>query len=210
MKILKILILLFFLNGCSKGIVKSKWANEKSPEIFTVQFKTSKGDFEIEVNRKNSPAAVDRFYQLVKHHFFNNGVFFRVVPNFVAQFGSGDSILNNKWDSLKKVPDEEVLQGNMRGSLSYARGEKDSRGTQLFINLKDNFRLDTTNYYGVKGFPTFGKVVKGMNIVDSLYKGYGEKSHRQENLLYTNRKKFFDSFPKIDIIYKVKILKANN
>lgn len=109
-------------------------------------------------------------YQLVKHGFFYSVVFYRVVPKFVAQFGSIDTSLQKAW-SKYKLPDKEVKGSNLRGTISYARSGKETRGSVLFINLVDNPRLDTINYNGVKGFPVLGKVVKGMNTVNSLYNG---------------------------------------
>ncbi|MGB3149166.1 MAG: peptidylprolyl isomerase [Maribacter sp.] len=191
--------------SCSPKLFREKWTKETAPENFTVVFDTSKGSFQIEVTRKLSPKAVDRFYQLVKHHYFDNQLFYRVNPGFVAQFGSGDSINYKNWNSIK-VPDEPVLQGNAKGTLSFARGGTETRTTDLFINLNDNHRLDTLFYNEVRGFPTFGKVVKGMSNVESLYDGYADNTMDSLDLLYSNRQKFYELFPKLDTIYKVSLL----
>jgi len=74
--------------GCSPTIFKSKWTKEISPETYITRFETTKGNFDIEVKRNWSPKAADRFFQLVKYKYFDNSVFYRVVPDFVAQFGT--------------------------------------------------------------------------------------------------------------------------
>ncbi|MFN5134830.1 MAG: peptidylprolyl isomerase, partial [Chitinophagaceae bacterium] len=175
---------------------------------FLARFETTKGNFDIEIKRELSPAGADRLYQLVKHGFFDSVVFYRVVPKFVAQFGTSDTVLENAW-SKYKLPDEEVKASNVRGTISYARGGKETRGTVLFINLVNNPRLDTINYNGVKGFPVLGKVVEGMNTVDSLYDGYGGTTMNQLDEMYRSKEAFFKKFPKLDVVKKAYLLRRN-
>ena len=130
------------------------------------------------------------------------------MPDFVAQFGSGDTAIIRKWSKFK-VPDEKVMYGNKRGSISFARGGKDSRGNALFINLKDNPRLDTISRNGVTGFPAFGKVTRGMEVVDALYSGYGDSTMKAPFQYFLNRQLFLKSFPKLDSIQKAYILKTH-
>lgn len=195
------LILLF---SCSKSVYKNKWTTIKAPNTFVTRFETSKGTFDIQINRESSPKAVDRFYQLVKHHYFDTTLFYRVVPDFVAQFGISDSTKTALWQKTK-IPDEEVRHGNIKGALSFARGGKQTRHDHLFINLKDNPRLDTINYKGVKGFPSFGNVIKGMDVVETLYSGYGNETMSEVDTL--NYTQLLKKFPKLDRIDKVYILK---
>ena len=202
----KILLLFIVLTGCSKPVFKSIWATERSPENFTARFETSKGAFDLLITREYSPLAVDRFYQLLKHHFFNNTLFYRVIPNFVAQFAVSDTAVRKNWRAFP-VPDEKVISSNTRGTISFARDGKDDRGFALFINLKENPKLDTQTVKGVIGYPPLGKVIRGMEVVDSLYSGYGDKPRKQERNLYRNRSAFLDSFPKLDLIKKAYILK---
>ena len=150
-------------------------ADTAVPDSFVVAFETSRGRFDVMAHTDWSPAGVDRFYQLVNVHFYDDARFFRVVKDFVAQFGiPGDPSRNKAW-RLRRLADEQVRHGNVRGALSYARGGPGTRTVQLFINLKDNARLDTLNGYG---FPAFAEVVSGMSVVDSLYQGYGEAAPR--------------------------------
>ncbi len=192
--------------SCAPKTFKSKWIKEKVPEKFTARFETTKGIFDIEIERKWSPLAAGRMYQLVKHHYFDSAIFYRVVPGFVAQFGGSDSIKNKAWAKYI-VPDEPVLLSNKKGTLSFARSGKDSRSTDLYINLADNLRLDTFDYSGVKGFPAFGVVTKGINVVESLYSGYSGKTMDKLDSMYIDRTKFLRMFPELDEITKAYIRK---
>ena len=190
-------VLLF---SCADSNFKKIWTDEKAPETFTATFETTKGTFDIEVKRKWSPRAADRFYQLVKHGYYDNAIFYRIVPGFVAQFGNTDTLKMNQWRAVK-IPDEAVIHGNTKGSVSFARLGKESRDLELFINLNDNAVLDTLNFEGVKGFPAIGNVTKGMDVVSQLYSGYGEATMNDENL-YVNRSLFYKAWPKLDLIKK--------
>ncbi|MFN5363507.1 MAG: peptidylprolyl isomerase [Bacteroidota bacterium] len=194
------------LISCSKPAFKSKWLREEAPANFTVRFQTTKGDFDVAVFREWSPLAVDRFYQTVKHRYYNRTVFYRVVPNFVAQWGNNDTTVFKLWEPYK-IPDEQVIQSNKRGYMSYARSGKETRGSTLFINLKDNQRLDTVIANGVKGYPPFGKVLRGMEVVDSLYSGYAGSTMRKLDTLQKYPALFFQQFPKLDRIQKAFIVK---
>lgn len=182
----------------------TKRLNETAPAIFTARFETTQGDVDIEVTRKWSPKAADRFYALIRSGYYDNAPFYRVIPEFVAQFGSVDTLKMKQWRSVK-VPDEEVLQSNRRGTVSFARAGKETREFDLFINLKDNTKLDTINFQEVKGFPVLGVVVKGMETVDKLYSGYEDDPMMSEHFL-VNRALLDRDFPKLDVIRKAYIL----
>ena len=133
---------------------------------------------------------------------------FRVVPNFVAQFGiNNDSILNSSWANYK-ISDEPVIKKNIKGSISFARGGVQSRTTQIFINLKDNNRLDDLMYSGVKGFPVVAKVISGMENVMKFYGDYGDElGFRQDSIQQYGNDFIRRKYPKTDFIYKAYILK---
>lgn len=206
MKYILLLIAASFLICCSKSTFNPKWTKEPAPPSFVARFETSKGNFDIEVTREWSPQAADRLHQLLTHHFYDNVLFYRVVPNFVVQFGNIDTTVTKKWEKFK-VPDEPVLKSNLKGYVSFARAGKDTRGNDLFINLKDNARLDTVHYEGVTGFPVLGKVINGMEVVEKLYPEYGNKTMEVYDSLSANRKKYLSLFPKLDSIKKAYILK---
>lgn len=192
--------------ACSKPAFKSKWLKEQAPANFTVRFQTTKGDFDVEITREWSPLAADRFYQTVKHRYYNNTVFYRVVPNFVAQWGNNDTSVLKLWNPYK-IADEPVVQSNLKGYMSYARSGKETRGSTLFINLKDNQRLDTVKANGVKGYPPFGKVIRGIDVVDSLYSGYAGSTMSKLDTLQKYPALFFQKFPKLDKVIKAHIVR---
>jgi peptidyl-prolyl cis-trans isomerase A (cyclophilin A) len=198
------LLLSALLMGCVDSNFKPEWTSETAPQTYTAKFETTKGEFEIEVQRNWSPKAADRFYQLVKHGYYDNAIFYRVVPGFVVQFGNTDTLQMNQWRSVK-IPDEEVIVSNKKGTVSFARLGKTSRDLELFINLTDNTVLDTLTFEGVKGFPPIGRISKGMETVEKLYGGYGENPMSNENL-YLNRPLFYKSYPKLDLIKSASIV----
>lgn len=176
---------------------------EKAPATFKAKFVTTQGEFVVDVTRSLSPNGVDRFYNLVKHGFFDGVKFFRVVPGFVVQFGiHGDPGIAEKWLQAN-IADDPVKGTNTRGFLTYAKsGRPNSRSCQLFINLADNHRLDAM------GFSPFGKVTKGMEVVDKLYGGYTEAPTQLQGEIAAGGNKYLDqNFPKLDSIKTAVIVK---
>jgi len=172
--------------------------NEKAPAVFKAQFTTGKGDFVVEVHRDWAPNGADRFYNLVKAGFFDDTRFFRAIQGFMVQFGiSGDPTVNAKWQN-ENISDDSVTQSNKRGFVTFAqRNTPNTRSTQVFINYADNANLD-----GMR-FAPFGRVVKGMDVVESLYKGYGEGAPGGEGpnqgLIQAQGNAYLDTkFPKLD------------
>ena len=166
---------------------------EKAPDTYKVKFETSKGDILIEVDRSSAPRGADRFYNLVKNGFYDDCRFFRVVPNFVVQFGMhGDPAISRMWANAR-IKDDPVTKTNRRGGLTFATSGPNTRTTQVFINLKANAFLDN------QGFAPFGRIVEGMDVVANFYSGYGETPEqpliRNQGNEYLNKK-----FPKLDYI----------
>jgi len=207
---LSILLLFFFTVSCSSNeVFKKKWTTKQAPEIFKARFETTAGAFDIESKRIWSPKAVDRLYQLIKSEFYTDIALYRVVPNFVVQFGiHNDSSLNKEWANYT-ILDEPVIEKNIEGSISFARGGKESRTTQIFINLKSNSpRLDTLDYNGVKGFPVVAKVTQGMDVVKKFYDGYGGKPATKQNDIQKDGNSYLKkNFPKLDYINRAYIIK---
>jgi peptidyl-prolyl cis-trans isomerase A (cyclophilin A) len=207
MRYLFCFLLLIVMAGCHRATFKEKWLKEKAPEYFMAGFETSKGYFEAEFTREWSPLAVDRLFVQIKHGFYDHTLFYRVNTNYVAQFGADDSARIQNWNKIK-IPDEPVVKANERGTISFARSGKDSRSSNLFINLRNNSpRLDTLVSGGVKGYPPLGMVTLGMSVVDSLYKGYGDAVFRKYDTLMRNKPAFLASFPKLDSIQRVYLIK---
>lgn len=178
----------------------------QAPDSFRVAFETNEGRFVIQAVRAWAPHGVDRFYFLASHRYYDGVRFFRVLPNFVAQFGiHGDPQVNAVWKD-RNTPDDPVRQSNQIGFVSYAMGGPNSRTTQLFINKRDNRRLDSL------GFAPIGRVVDGMHVVDALYGGYGEGPPRgggpsQDRIHREGNRYLGRSFPALDSIVRVRVLK---
>jgi len=172
---------------------------DKAPETYQVKFETSKGDFTVTVTRAWAPLGADRFYNLAKHHFFDNESFFRVLKGFVAQFGiSAYPALNPVWEKAT-IKDDPVTQSNKKYFLTFATAGPNTRTTQLFINLADNPRLDGM------GFAPFGQVTEGMNVIDTLYADYGEGAPggtgpNQDEIQKQGKPYLDKNFPKLDFI----------
>jgi peptidyl-prolyl cis-trans isomerase A (cyclophilin A) len=138
------------------------------PDVYRVKFETSKGDLVVEVTKAWAPRGAGRFHELLRMHYFDESRFFRVLPGFIAQFGiNKDFNVHATWRELV-IADDPPKEKNLRGTLAFAQSGPNTRATEVFINLKDNPDLDEDR------FVPFGKVVEGMEVVDSLYSGYGE------------------------------------
>src|SRR6185503_10483839 len=167
---------------------------EKAPATYTVNFDTSKGPFVVTVHRDWAPLGADRFYNLVKNGFFDEARFYRVVPNFMVQFGmNANPAVTTAWRPVT-LQDDPVKESNQRGYITFANtGQPNSRGTNVFINFKDNAFLDKQR------FAPFGEVTKGMDVVDKITAEYGEKpeqpSINAQGNAYLNK-----LFPKMDYI----------
>jgi peptidyl-prolyl cis-trans isomerase A (cyclophilin A) len=177
---------------------------DKAPSLYKAKFDTSKGIFVIEVHRDWAPNGADRFYNLVKNGFFTDVRFFRVINGFMIQFGiNGDPKVSAPWRAAQ-IKDDPVKQSNQPGYVSFATAGPNTRTTQVFINFGDNAGLDG------QGFTPFGKVVSGMDVVDSLYSGYGEGAPRgrgpdQGRVHMEGNAYLAQDFPKLDYISKATI-----
>ena len=133
-----------------------------------MKFETSQGDFVVEATRAWAPHGVDRFHELVRMRYFDDGRFFRVLQGFIAQFGvHRDFNIHEKWRQFFIV-DDPPKEKNLRGTLAFAMSGPSTRSTEIFINLADNAALDQ------QGFVPFAKIVEGQDVPDKLYSRYGE------------------------------------
>ena len=176
----------------------------KAPDAFKAEFTTTKGTFIVEVHRDWAPIGADRFYNLVKNGFYDEASFFRVVPNFVVQFGmNAKPAITQAWEKAN-LRDDPVKQSNKRGYLCFAATQSpNTRTTQVFINLKDNGgSLDP------QGFAPFGNVTEGMEVVDKLYSGYGDNGPDQGRITAQGKPYLDKGFPKLDSIKTAKVLPA--
>ena len=206
MRRLAVLVLLLLagagLSAQSDALRDPSQLTETAPAVYRARFETSKGPFVIEVHREWAPLAADRFYNLVKHGFYDGTRFFRVRPGFVVQWGiHGDPFIQRAWRDAN-LKDEPVKQSNLRGFVSFTNeGSPQSRYTQVFINLRDNADLDKDN------FPAFGQVVSGMDNVEKLYGGYaGAKEPDGRRIIREGNEYLQKEYPRLDSIKKASIV----
>lgn len=175
-----------------------------SAEDYQVLLKTTKGDVLLQVHPEWSPKGAERFKKLVEMGFYDNCAFFRVIDGFMAQVGiNGDPALHAKWRD-NNIPDDPVVESNKRGYVSFANAGPNTRSTQFFINFGDNSNLDY-------GFSPFAKVIQGMEVVDSLYKGYGEgapqgRGPSQGRVVGEGNAYLKKEFPMLDYIIKATVV----
>ena len=175
------------------------------PQVFRAKFQTSQGDFTVEARRVWAPHGVDRFHELLRMHYFDQGRFFRVVPGFIAQFGvHRDFDVHGKWRTYS-IADDPPQQKNLLGTLAYAMSGPGTRATEIFINLADNPALDQ------QGFVPFAKVVQGMDVVGKFYAGYGEMRPEGKYIDPSRvegeaNEYLVQRFPKLDYILRTEIL----
>jgi peptidyl-prolyl cis-trans isomerase A (cyclophilin A) len=178
---------------------------EKAPENFRVKFETTRGDFTMNVTRAWAPIGVDRFYNLVKHHFYDNMVVFRAVPGFVVQFGiSSYPAVSAAWENAN-IKDDPVTQSNKRGYVTYAKTPApNTRSTQIFISFRDNSSLDS------QGFAPFGVIdADGMKVVEMLYDQYGDQPTAEQDQIEKLGKAYLDKkYPKLDVIKHATLVAA--
>ncbi|MFC1527047.1 peptidylprolyl isomerase [Candidatus Latescibacterota bacterium] len=175
--------------------------NQTAPDQFKVQLETSVGAVTIQVNRDWAPLGSDRFYNLVKAGFYDGQRFFRVVPNFVVQWGMhGDPEVMKNWVTAN-FRDDPVKTKNVRGAVTFAKtGAPNSRSTQLFINLKDNLGLDR------QGFAPFGTVVEGLDVVDAINPEYANMQVDQQQIGTRGNEYLNKNFPNLDYIVRATVV----
>lgn len=180
-------------------------APRKPPDQYRVKFETTKGDFIVEVYRDWAPRGADHFFELVEAKFYDGVRFHRVVRGFVCQFGiNGNPKTQQLWSTLQ-IPDDPVKEKNRKGTIAYAMRGPNTRTTQVFINLRDNLDLDKS------GFAPFGKVVEGMEVVESLYYSYGEVAPRgggpDPTQIELQGNQYLDrQFPRLDSIQRAVVI----
>lgn len=170
------------------------------PKAYQVEFETSKGTFVVEVEPDWAPIGAKHFREAVEAGVYDQAYFFRVLPDFVVQFGiPGDPEMATVWRN-KNIRDEPVKTSNKRGTVTYAMSSApNSRTTQLFINLADNTQLDGM------GFAPFGKVVKGMDVVDKINSEYLQQAD-QEMIATRGNAYLKQNFPRMDYVKKATVI----
>jgi cyclophilin family peptidyl-prolyl cis-trans isomerase len=199
--------LLVLLRAGAQQMPDEAMVYQTAPEKFTAEFKTTQGNFTIDVYRKWSPLAADRLYVLIRSGFYTNNAVFRVQTGYVVQFGICDNPrLNTFWDR-RPLKDEPVMVHNGPGTISFARDGANSRTAQLFINLGENVKLDTISAKGVKGYPPVAKIVSGLETTGKFYAGYGyEPANHQDSIMARGNAYLKEKYPLLDYILEARII----
>ena len=170
--------LIFSFCACSKdGADKNKTKTETTKEASSMEHSKVKftmekgGEFIIELYPEYAPETVENFLSLVNEGFFDGLIFHRVLKGFMAQ--GGDPTGTGMGGSEKKIRGEFASNGYFKNRLSHLRGtvsmarsyDRDSASSQFFICYTDECAGLDGNY------AAFGKVIEGMDVVDSFYEG---------------------------------------
>ncbi len=125
-----------------------------------ILLQTTLGDMRVELFESTMPITAGNFRKLVEKGFYNGVIFHRVIPKFMIQ--GGDPTGTGRGGPGYTIKDEFTRENrNARGTLSMANAGPNTGGSQFFINVVDNFRLDPKH-------PVFGRVVAGMEVADAI------------------------------------------
>jgi len=185
-------------------LLKPAQLNEQAPDKYQVKFDTSKGEFVLDITREWAPLGADRFYNLVKIGYYDGCKFFRNIEGFMVQFGMhGNPKVGAAWRAVP-IKDDPVKKSNLRGYITFAKTPApNSRTTQVFINFGDNTNLDKD------GFAPFGKVIKGMNVVESLYNKYGGKPGNDQQQIAMEGNAYLEkTYPNLDYVKTATLVQA--
>jgi len=214
-----LLLLLALALGCARATTarrtndllldpgNAEWSRP-APPMSHLRFETTKGVFILELVRNNGPIGADRLYNLARLGYYDDTRFHRVNKNYIAQFGlNGDPAVNAAWKN-QYLKDDPPRSDNKRGTFAFSMkgpGNPNTRNTQIYINLADNARNN------VEPFTILGRVVEGMQVLDSLYSGYGENSgagvrQGRQGPLETGGNAYMDrEFPLLDRTIRVTV-----
>ncbi|MFP5378447.1 MAG: peptidylprolyl isomerase [Vicinamibacteria bacterium] len=177
-----------------------------APEVSFVRLETTRGTMRLEMRRAWSPHGVDRFYNLVRHGYYDDAAIFRVRPGTWAQFGiHGEPAIAQAWRG-RTIPDDPRVLSNVRGTVAYAFRDPDGRTTQVFVNLRDN-----TPDFDAEPFVPFARVIEGMEVADAWYSGYGEeagggiRAGKQDPVFTGGNTWLRQHFPRLDFIVRAVI-----
>jgi homoserine O-acetyltransferase len=175
--------------------------NRRAPDLSEVRLETTKGVIRLEMRRTWAPHGVDRFYNLVRHGFYDDTAVFRVRPATWVQFGiNGDPRIAQLWRS-RTISDDPRVLSNTRGTVFFAFKDPDARTTQVVINLRDNAET-----FDREPFVPIARVLAGMEAADAFYSEYGEqagggiRAGKQDPVFLGGNVYLRREFPKLDYI----------
>ena len=177
-----------------------------APAICHVRLETTKGVVILEVTRDWAPIGADRFIALVRAGYYDDMRLHRIVAGKWAQFGINGAPLIAKMWRTQTIPDDPFKVSNTRGTIAFAFAAPNGRTTQVFINLADNSAT-----HDKEPFVPFGRVIDGMDVVDSWNGEYGESSGGgiragHQDPLFDGGNPYVDmKYPKLDRIVSAKV-----
>ena len=149
---------------------------------------TSFGEIELQLFDKKAPITVQNFKSYIKKGFYDNTIFHRVIDNFMIQGGGYTTSLEEKENS-PAIKNEALNKiSNDEGTIAMARTRVvDSATSQFFINVKDNHFLNNKGT-AVRdyGYAVFGKVIKGMAVINRIKKSQTKRNGPHQNLPIEN------------------------
>jgi len=178
-----------------------------TPAVCVVRLETTKGNVDIEVTRAWAPIGADRFVNLVRHGYYNDNRFFRVAPGRWVQFGiNGDPAIAKAWRT-RTLKDDPFVTSNTRGTVAFAFAVPNGRTTQIFFNLRDNSAT-----HDKEPFTPFGRVVAGLDLIDTVNAEYGEgpggiRAGKQDPYFEGGNAWLLKEFPKLDYIRSAHVLR---
>ena len=171
-----------------------------------VRFVTTKGDIDVMLRRDWAPLGAERVSRVVASGYYDGARFFRALRGFVVQWGiPADTLRRGEWSA--RILDDPVRESNRRGTITFAAGGANTRTAQLFVNLRDNARLDAM------GFAPVGEVVRGMEVVDALHTAYGEgapagQGPTQGKIAAEGEAYLAREFPLLDRIVRARVVRV--
>ena len=178
-----------------------------APAVSLVRLDTTRGVVDIEVTRAWSPHGADRFIALVRHGYYDDVRFFRITSGRWVQFGiNGDPAIASAWRA-RTIPDDPLVQSNVRGTVAFAFGAANGRTTQVFINTTDN-----SPTHDKEPFTPFGRVIAGMTVIDALNGEHGEgpggiRAGKQDGYFAGGNSWVDAQFPRLDSIRRARIVR---
>jgi len=176
---------------------------DEGSRIFTFELSNLKdgksGTIKIRTRPSWAKLGAEHFHKLIDDYgFYDECRFFRVVPNFIVQFGiNGDPKIQSKAKKVA-IKDDEVKETNARGTLTFATSGPNTRTTQLFINTNTN----GNKFLDKQGFSPFAEVIEGMEYVDQINDMYKEKP--QQGMIQNKGNAYLTKeFPELSFISKV-------
>jgi peptidyl-prolyl cis-trans isomerase A (cyclophilin A) len=133
-----------------------------------VEFKTTMGDFVVELNPEKAPKTVENFLGYVNSGFYNGPIFHRVINNFMVQGGGFTPDMQQKATKAPIPLESNNGLSNVVYSIAMARTNvPDSATAQFFVNVVNNKNLDFPRPDG-HGYAVFGMVIKGTETIDKI------------------------------------------